>query len=109
MSDAGLDELADALYFANSESGPNLNLPASVAGILRRGGMPILRLFRRRRLRLVPPFRTPYRGGVLRIQFDPATCTCADGQKVKRMYISEFERAPILGLSHPEPSPGVWN
>lgn len=54
-----------------------------------------------------------YRGQVLRVQFDPATraCICmgADGQEVQRVWIPEFERAYILGLSHPESSPGVWN
>lgn len=54
LGDADLDELADTLgYFASSESGPTLNVPASVEGTLRRGGIPALTFFRRRRLRSV--------------------------------------------------------
>ncbi len=54
LGDADLDELADTLgYFASSESGPTLNVPASVEDTLRRGGVPTLRFFRQRRLRSV--------------------------------------------------------
>ena len=54
LSDAALDELADALgYFASDEAGPELNVPASIEGTLRRGGVPALTFYRRRRLRSV--------------------------------------------------------
>jgi hypothetical protein len=89
MSDAGLDELADALYFASSGSGPTRNVPASTEGAPRRGGVSTRTFFGRHRLRSLLRFGTRYQGRVLHVQFDPATrariCTGANGQEVKHV------------------------
>lgn len=105
MNDADLDDLADAIgYFASSGSGPDRNVPASTEGAPGRGGVPTLTFFRRRRLRSVLRFWTEYQSRVLRVQFDPATGARLHGrgQTGGEWKSPEFERACILGLSHPE-------